>query len=73
MENVKRNHAVFIFNRWYWMTAAQRNRLAEALRHTVKACSECGGSGRGVPTLSEPDGADKGCKVCNGEGGGINV
>ena len=27
-------------------------------------CPVCGGSGRGVPTLQEPDGAEEGCVRC---------
>jgi len=31
-------------------------------------CPVCGGDARGIPTLSEPDGAEAGCTHCNGTG-----
>jgi hypothetical protein len=31
-------------------------------------CPACGGNGRGVPTLQEPDGSEDGCIQCGGTG-----
>lgn len=31
---------------------------------TKQVCTTCGGSGHGIPTLSEPDGAEEGCIDC---------
>ena len=29
-----------------------------------RTCATCGDSGRGIPTLQEPDGAEEGCVEC---------
>lgn len=36
-------------------------------------CQECGGEGRGLPTLGEPDGHEGGCLVCHGTGKGEKI
>lgn len=37
-------------------------------KRNMPACRDCGGSGSGKPTLSEPDGTPWGCEHCNGSG-----
>ena len=37
----------------------------EAAQQSVqRTCATCGDSGRGIPTLQEPDGAEEGCVEC---------
>ena len=37
----------------------------EAAQQSVpRTCATCGDSGRGIPTLQEPDGSEEGCVEC---------
>ena len=37
----------------------------QAAQQSVQlTCATCGDSGRGIPTLQEPDGAEEGCVEC---------
>ena len=35
-----------------------------AQQNVQRTCATCGDSGRGIPTLQEPDGAEEGCVEC---------
>jgi len=40
----------------------------ELLDKVKEDCRKCGGDGRGIPTLAEPDGHEEGCLTCYGKG-----